>query len=173
MFFGRSGPGTERRLQDSSSRPGIALQALSVLIVWLWRRPLFDPLGPVVFPVTAVILAAGSVWLSWTALKALGNQWSLVAGVTADHRLIQEGPYAVVRHPLYTCFFGLTLATALVWTEPAGLVVAVILFWVGVSIRVRSEEKILRAAFGREFEDYVRRVPAFFPLHIPGFGSEK
>ena len=40
---------------------------------------------------------------------------------------------------------------------------AVVLFAVGLVIRVRSEEKLLRAAFGKEFEEYAKRVPAVLP----------
>ena len=43
------------------------------------------------------------------------------------------------------------------------LIVAVVLFVVGLVIRVRSEEKLLRTAFGKEFEDYAQRVPAVLP----------
>jgi protein-S-isoprenylcysteine O-methyltransferase Ste14 len=124
----------------------------------------------VVAPVIAGLIAAGSVWFSRIALDALGKEWSFVAGVTANHRLIQTGPYAIVRHPLYLCFFGLTFATAIVWSEPVGIAVSSLLFWIGVAIRVRTEEKILRETFGSQFEDYARRVPAFIPF---AFGREK
>ena len=169
MFSGRSGPGTERKRKDSFSRFGIAVQGTGVGAMWAWRRPLFSPLPGmilplrIVAPIVAVILAIGSVYFSWIALKALGRQWSFVAGVMSGHRLIQEGPYSVVRHPLYVCFFGLTFSTGIVWSEPMGLLVSTILFWIGVWIRVRSEEKILRETFGAEFEEYAKRVPAFLP----------
>src|SRR5262245_33024333 len=169
MFIGKNGPNCARARQDSRSRIGILLQFAAVGIMWLWRRPLFSPLpslGPpitLVAPIMAVLLAAGAVWFSSIALKTLGTQWSFVAGVTGQHRLIQDGPYAIVRHPLYVCFFGLTLATGMVWTEPLGIAVSIVLFWIGVWIRVRTEEKLLREAFGEEFERYTQRVPAFFP----------
>jgi len=175
MFLGRSGPDTQRKLSDSFSKLGIALQYAGAAVMWAWPRPLFSPWAGItllrtVVPIVAVILAAGSVYFSWTALKTLGRQWSFVAAVTAGHRLVQEGPYSVIRHPLYVCFFGLTLATGMVWTRPAGFLAAAVLFWIGVLIRVRSEEKILRETFGPEFQEYRRRVPAYLPL---SFGREK
>jgi len=168
LFYGKAGPGTERQRQDPWSRLGILVQASSVLVTWALPRPLFTPLNlppPVslVAPAVAAILAVGSVWFSRAALTTLGRQWSLVAGVTADHRLITDGPYSVIRHPLYTCFFGLTLATAITWSQPAAIPVIVVLFWLGVWIRVRTEERILRDTFGAEFERYAREVGAFFP----------
>jgi protein-S-isoprenylcysteine O-methyltransferase Ste14 len=120
-------------------------------------------------PVTAALLAIGAVWISGIALKTLGEHWSFVAGVAAEHQLIQTGPYAFVRHPLYVCFFGLTFATGIVWSQPIALPFAVLLFWAGVWIRVRTEEKLLRETFGAEFDRYAARVPSF----IPGTGKEK
>jgi len=46
------------------------------------------------------------------------------------------------------------------WTATAA---ATVIFASGLLIRVGSEEKLLRAAFGQEFEDYARRVPAVLP----------
>jgi protein-S-isoprenylcysteine O-methyltransferase Ste14 len=42
-------------------------------------------------------------------------------------------------------------------------VIGLLLFGIGTVIRVRSEEKLLRAAFGKEFDDYAKRVPAVLP----------
>jgi protein-S-isoprenylcysteine O-methyltransferase Ste14 len=42
-------------------------------------------------------------------------------------------------------------------------IAAIVIFAIGLLIRVHSEEKLLRAAFGQEFEDYARRVPAVIP----------
>jgi protein-S-isoprenylcysteine O-methyltransferase Ste14 len=60
---------------------------------------------------------------------------------------------------------GMLIATGLAIEHWIALPVAVVVFVVGLVIRVRSEEKLLRAACGGEFEAYARRVPAV----IPGF----
>jgi len=59
--------------------------------------------------------------------------------------------------------FGLMIATGLAFTTWWALGAATIVFLVGNCIRIRSEEKLLREAFGVQFDDYARRVPAFFP----------
>jgi protein-S-isoprenylcysteine O-methyltransferase Ste14 len=59
--------------------------------------------------------------------------------------------------------FGLLLATGLAAGQWIALVAASVLFIAGTWIRVRSEEQLLRQAFGPEFEDYQRRVPALIP----------
>ncbi len=113
-----------------------------------------------------VSLAITTVWFCSTAIRALGKQWSLAARLVEGHKLVKEGPYSVVRNPIYTGMFGMLLATGLVVSHWIGLLVAVVVFAIGTAIRVRSEETLLREAFGREFEDYARAVPAVIPFLI-------
>lgn len=73
------------------------------------------------------------------------------------------GPYAYVRNPIYTGMLGMLIATGLATEHWIALPIAVVIFAVGMVIRVRSEEKLLRAAFGEEFEQYAKRVAALIP----------
>jgi len=56
------------------------------------------------------------------------------------------------------------LATGMAISHWIGLLIAVIVFAIGTVVRVRSEEKLLREAFGAEFEAYASKVPAVVPL---------
>ena len=111
-----------------------------------------------------MVLAMGSVWLCSAAVRTLGTQWSLAARVLEGHKLITSGPYSVVRNPIYTGMFGMLLATGLAISHWVGLLIGVIVFAVGTAVRVHSEEKLLRGAFGEEFETYARKVPAVVPF---------
>ncbi len=124
--------------------------------------PLPRPLEPALAAVS-LALAAGSVWLVLAAVRRLGKQWSFAARLVEEHKLVTEGPYGVVHNPIYTGMFGLLVASALAVSHWIGLVAAVALFGIGLAMRIRSEEKLLRSAFGAEFEVYARRVPAVFP----------
>lgn len=73
------------------------------------------------------------------------------------------GPYRYVRHPIYTALFGLALATGLVLSRWPVISISAVLYVCGTAIRVRAEERLLRAEFGPEFDEYARRVPAFIP----------
>ena len=85
------------------------------------------------------------------------------ARLVEDHKLITEGPYAYIRNPIYTGMFGMLVATGLAAEHWIALAIAIVIFWIGLVIRVRVEEKLLRAAFGQEFEDYAKRVSAVIP----------
>jgi protein-S-isoprenylcysteine O-methyltransferase Ste14 len=167
LFVGRRKADKVRGSLDLRSSVGIFLQATGVALVW-WPRPGFTSILPifpanVTVPLVSVFLAVGSVWFSYHALQALGVQWSFLAKVRSNHQLVRSGPYAIIRHPLYACFTGLTAATGLVWTAPRILPVALGVFLAGVWIRIRVEEGLLRKAFGKKFDDYAREVPAILP----------
>jgi protein-S-isoprenylcysteine O-methyltransferase Ste14 len=59
--------------------------------------------------------------------------------------------------------FGMLAAFGLSLTIWPVLLAAIVIFLIGTVVRIRSEEKLLRATFGAQFEDYERRVPAFLP----------
>lgn len=149
---------------------GIGLQGLSYAFVWGAPRheaALFPALPPVLecfVGALAIAIAVGSVALTLKAVKHLGKQWSIVARVRSDHRLITDGPYAFVRHPIYTGMLGMLLASGLAASYAWGILAGLAVFALGTWLRVRSEESLLRGMFGREFEDYHARVPAVVPL---------
>jgi protein-S-isoprenylcysteine O-methyltransferase Ste14 len=141
-------------------------------LVWGVHREYFTPivsgneLGELISiaaSVLAILAAIGSVWLITAAVKTLGKEWSLTARLVEGHKLATSGPYARVRHPIYTGMLGMLVATGLAYSRWLALLVAVVIFFIGTMIRVRSEEKLLREAFGKDFENYAQRVPAIVP----------
>lgn len=162
-------PSPPDQKREPGSLFGVALQGLSYLIVGGLHRRLFTPLVSGSEPlalaasVVAVVAAVSSVWLIMTALKMLGKEWSLTARLVEGHQLATKGPYAYVRHPIYTGMLGMLVATGLAVSHWAALLGALFVFFIGTIIRVRSEEKLLRGAFGEQFEAYARRLPAILP----------
>ena len=116
-----------------------------------------------ILALATILIAIGSMWFCLAAVRTLGKQWALVARVVDGHELITRGPYGIVRNPIYLGMFGLLLATGLTVSRWYGLAVGISLFLIGNQMRIRSEEKLLREAFGKKFDDYARRVPPFFP----------
>jgi protein-S-isoprenylcysteine O-methyltransferase Ste14 len=162
-------PRAAERKRDRASIVGVALQGAAYAIMSAGHRDLFTPMAPlgtaieVALAMLTVALSIGSAWMTVAAVRTLGKEWSVTARLVEGHKLATEGPYHLVRHPIYTAMFGLLLATGLVVSDWRALLMAALVFWIGTAIRVRSEEKLLHEAFGQEFEDYARRVPAVFP----------
>jgi protein-S-isoprenylcysteine O-methyltransferase Ste14 len=171
LAFRKRPPQETEAKRDRLSLLGILLQMCAYFLVWFQRpgTPFLPPVAAlsgvlgIVFSLFTVALAVGSVWLIAAAVRTLGKQWAFAARLVEGHKLITAGPYSFVRNPIYTGMLGMLVATGLAMEHWRNLVVAVGLFAVGLVIRVRSEEKLLRAAFGEEFEEYAKRVPAVLP----------
>jgi protein-S-isoprenylcysteine O-methyltransferase Ste14 len=168
-FLRRKPPTGAESRRDGTSTLGLVLQGAGYAFVWAFMRRKFTHiasvgnLSDIAVAVLTVALAVGSVWMMRSAFGTLGQQWSLTARVLEGHRLITAGTYGWVRHPIYTGMFGMLVATGLAASRPFGLLAGVIVFWVGTMIRIRSEERLLRAAFGAQYDEYARRVPAVVP----------
>jgi len=161
-------PSPPDQKREPASLFGVALQGMSYGLVWGVRRPMFTSIfgnGPisVVTGLLAICAAVSSVWLITMAVRTLGKEWSLTARLVEGHQLATSGPYALVRHPIYSGMLGMLLATGLAVSHWLALLAALILFFIGTTIRVRSEEKLLREAFGQQFETYARSVRAIVP----------
>jgi protein-S-isoprenylcysteine O-methyltransferase Ste14 len=109
-----------------------------------------------------VVLCIGSLFFAWTIGFAGKSLKPSTSGVHADHRLVQDGPLGIVRHPYYVSYvvvlvgLGLTLAT--LWPFLLALCVAI-----GMGPTAEAEEKQLAVLFGEEYQQYQQRVGRFFP----------
>jgi len=110
----------------------------------------------------AVALAGGLLFFS--AVRALGRHMTPRIQVQEGHRLVQEGPYAYIRHPAYTAILTSAAGLSLLYLSPilAGLFVLL----AGVAVyRAGLEEDLLSSpeAFGEEYREYVARTGRFLP----------
>jgi protein-S-isoprenylcysteine O-methyltransferase Ste14 len=120
-------------------------------------------------------VAAGA-WERWTCVAAvtaglaaavwarlnLGRNWSAVPALQEGHSLVRTGPYALVRHPIYT---GLLLAlggTTLAVGTPAALAGLAVMAG-AVAVRIRREETLMIRQFGDAYLAYRAEVPALIP----------
>jgi protein-S-isoprenylcysteine O-methyltransferase Ste14 len=98
----------------------------------------------------------------WARLT-LGTNWSGTVTFKENHELIQSGPYAVVRHPIYTGLLLMFLGTAFaIGTVGAFLSVPTLFlsFW----IKSRQEEALMIDHFGEQYAAYRQRVRAIIPF---------
>jgi protein-S-isoprenylcysteine O-methyltransferase Ste14 len=169
FILGKNGAATAETKRAGRFSPGLLLQCLGYAVCFALYRTYFSSLFPMSKPAEAILalatifIAIGSIWFCLAAVRTLGKQWALVARVVHGHELITQGPYGIVRNPIYLGMFGLLLATGLAVSRWEALLAAMVLFLIGNELRIRSEEKLLREAFGAKFDEYARAVPAFFP----------
>jgi protein-S-isoprenylcysteine O-methyltransferase Ste14 len=148
---------------------GILLQGLGFGLVWSLRRtPIFSPFVPsypvnVVLQLLAPTFSISCVLLAMSAIRELGKQWSFQARLVEGHKLVTSGVYGLVRHPIYTAMLGNLIATGIVLSRWVAVPVAIVIFLIGTLIRTRLEERLLKNAFGAEFEKWKARVPALIP----------
>jgi protein-S-isoprenylcysteine O-methyltransferase Ste14 len=123
---------------------GTVLQALSALPISLSLSD--GPLRPAFFELIAALVLA--------PLAVLLFGWSLWSGRKQTGQLITSGPYSRLRHPIYLAFLAMLLATGVLVSARAALVVATILYVTGTELRVRAEEAELDERFPKQYARY-------------------
>jgi protein-S-isoprenylcysteine O-methyltransferase Ste14 len=120
-------------------------------------------LEPVVDYALVLVVLSG-IAFTWWARLYLGRLWSSSVTKKADHRVVDTGPYAIVRHPIYT---GIILACAATAAQlgTALAVAGVLVLWVGFWIKARLEERFLRGQLGEgAYDAYRQKVPMLVPF---------
>ncbi|MGD0190298.1 MAG: isoprenylcysteine carboxylmethyltransferase family protein [Rhizomicrobium sp.] len=113
---------------------------------------------------TCVGLIATGFLFSWWARIYLGALWSGQIVTKADHRVVDRGPYAIVRHPIYTGILLAIYATAAAKGTVPGVGAALIIT-LGIWMKARLEERWLRQELGPDaYDAYRRRVPMLLPF---------
>ncbi|RDL46437.1 hypothetical protein BLJAPNOD_06631 [Ensifer sp. M14] len=104
-----------------------------------------------------------ALWVFRRTHKELGRNWSITLEIRDKHELISGGPYAFVRHPMYTSFMLMGVGQALLlpnWVAGlAGLFGFAVLFF----LRVDKEERMMLEIFGIQYRDYMQRTKRIVP----------
>lgn len=152
--------------RDRASMLGIAVQAGAFVVAAAGgARVTLDPLGTAALvqaAATAMLMAAALALFVWST-ATMGRNWSLVARTRADHDLVTTGPFRWMRHPIYTGIGLMVIATAVALGHRPRLLLALPLYALGTWLRVRVEERLLRAMFAARYDDYAARVKRFVP----------
>jgi protein-S-isoprenylcysteine O-methyltransferase Ste14 len=93
----------------------------------------------------------------------LGRNWNIDPGLKENHELIARGPYAYVRHPMYSGLVLMLLGTVIWFGTAAGLVLFLACF-AGTWLKLRQEEILLTRHFGARYPSYQARVKALIPF---------
>ena len=108
------------------------------------------------------ITASGVIIAVW-ARKALGRNWSASVVVKQDHELVTSGPYALVRHPIYTGFLMMYAGSVVaLGTRAACLGLVLIVF--GIRIKLGLEERLMSRTFADSYQAYAARSKRIIPF---------
>ncbi|HMC57988.1 MAG TPA: isoprenylcysteine carboxylmethyltransferase family protein [Candidatus Solibacter sp.] len=145
------------------TRAGLLLESLAIFIAFACRLAPGERPGTARL-VASLLLGAIAGILSWTSVTHLGRQFRVNAGLYEDHQLVRTGPYAIVRHPIYSSLFAILLSTICVLTRWDWAILSIALFVAGTEIRVHAEDGLLASRFGEDFARYKSQVPAYVPF---------
>ncbi|MGH6670775.1 MAG: methyltransferase family protein [Xanthobacteraceae bacterium] len=113
-------------------------------------------------------LTAAGLLFTWWARIHLGRLWSGTITAKEGHRVVDTGPYAWVRHPIYTGLILALFASAVAQATISGLAGAALVSF-GFWLKARMEERFLAAELGAgAYDAYRRRVPMLLPLPRSG-----
>jgi protein-S-isoprenylcysteine O-methyltransferase Ste14 len=156
----RSQSAGSRLWQGALAASGFVLLFSGIAPGFLDRRLL--PEWPVFEWVALAITMAGILFAIW-ARFVLGRNWSATVTIKQDHEIVCRGPYAVVRHPIYSGTTLAMLGTAIYFASFRGLL-AVGLTFLGWWLKSRTEESFMLQQFGEQYRRYQREVKALIPF---------
>ena len=166
---------------------GLALRALWLPAVILWLahpfvtaftdrsaveldawRPLWEPAGVRWAAASVVVLCLVLTRICW---KRMGSAWRMGIDPHEKTPLVATGPFAYVRHPIYTLSALMMIATVAAVASPlmvgAGVVHVALLLWESV-----REEQYLVKAHGSTYTDYQAKVGRFVPASLKGYAAD-
>jgi protein-S-isoprenylcysteine O-methyltransferase len=158
--------GSARMRRDRGSRALILLTVGGSLIIALYFG--YARLGQLpdwLFYPGIILMLLGIAIRQW-AIAVLGRFFSLNVQVVEDHRVVDKGPYRLIRHPAYTglliTFIGISLAVQ----SLGALLVLLAVFTVSFGYRIRVEERTLLTELGEDYASYMKRTKRLIPYII-------
>jgi protein-S-isoprenylcysteine O-methyltransferase Ste14 len=122
----------------------------------------WPPPGALAWALVALVIAGFA--FAWWARLHIGALWSGGVTLKPDHKVIDTGPYALVRHPIYTGMILAAFATAAAIGSATAFLGAAVMM-AGLWIKARLEERFLREELGAAaYDSYRARVPMLIPF---------
>ena len=137
----------------------VLLSTTRIPLPWLYRQLWASGIWP--FWIGAAVTIAGLLFAVW-ARRHLASNWSSAVTIKQDHELITTGPYALVRHPIYTGILAGFLGTAIALSQVRGFIAFALIFLV-LWAKLRREEQWMRSQFGETYATYAHHTAALVP----------
>lgn len=118
-----------------------------------------------IFYLGIFLIFLGVIVRQWS-IAILGRFFSLTVQIAEDHKVVEKGPYRLVRHPSYTgvliTFVGLGLAVQ----SSGALLLLLVVFSVSFGYRMRVEERTLLTELGQNYANYMKRTKRLIPYLV-------
>lgn len=167
-----------RRKKARSGTPHTRLHPCGIVSMMLWmvlialfifapnlvmdHRITFSLPSSMFFQIVGLIGLTAGLWILIRAHQALGEFWALKLFLKEAHRVIDVGPYAYVRHPMYTSYF-IWYAGTLLFLRNYTMVAILLMAIIGYYRMAKGEEEMLLSELGTAYEAYRRRTGMFWP----------
>lgn len=132
---------------------------LIMLLIWPWTAPVF------VLPALLLTLPALALGIWILRHNRIGN-FNVRPELKSGAQLIIDGPYALVRHPMYLAVLWLGLCAVVLYASTVALLLWGLLYLV-LDRKAALEESYLRIHFA-DYEAYAEKVGRFLPRRLPG-----
>jgi protein-S-isoprenylcysteine O-methyltransferase Ste14 len=159
----------QRRESPASRAAHIVPMLIAAILLWVKPVPgggvLFERFLPAsrgTYWAGTLLLALGLTFSVWARVY-IGRNWSATVTVKQGHELIRRGPYALVRHPIYTGLLLGFIGTAIVRGEWRG-VLAVLIVCAALWRKLRLEERWMSETFADEYRRYREHTAALIPF---------
>jgi protein-S-isoprenylcysteine O-methyltransferase Ste14 len=143
---------------------------LIVLISWIaiFSVPIvFAKMGIALLPdwvyyIGIAVMLAGIAFRQY-AIAVLGRYFSGVIGVQKEQKVVESGPYRLIRHPSYTGVLIFLAGIGLALQSWAAILVNVSIFAIAYGYRIFVEEKVLISELGNSYVEYMKRTKRIIP----------
>ncbi len=164
----RAGAGAQRQDKSSVVVLFCMIAVGFVLGSWLAHIILADTIsGPrvLLFWLGIALVYAGIAFRLY-AIRVLGRYFTVNVATVADQRVVEEGPYKLIRHPSYTGGLITLLGFALTYTNWLSLLVIIGCALIGYSYRIHIEEQALQEHLGQPYREYMQRTKRLIPYVV-------
>jgi protein-S-isoprenylcysteine O-methyltransferase Ste14 len=157
----RSVGGRRDQVLLGCSLTGLAIIPLFTVVTGMPRFA--DYAAPAVQSWLGVAFMAAALLLFYETHRQLGRNWSVTLDTRTTHKLVEDGVYARVRHPMYSAFWLLAVAQALLIPNWVGGLAGIVGWGTLFFLRVGREEQLMLETFGESYRAYMRRTARVVP----------
>lgn len=155
---------TKDRGSYAWSLGGVLLGLAAALVLDLVAPPLVDERDQPPFLLAGAAIVAAGVALRWWSIHTLGRFFTYQVSTAADHRVVDGGPYHVVRHPSYTALLVSCLGAGVSSANIASLLAVLLIPVIGLRRRILVEEQVLLDELGDDYRRFAARRKRLIPF---------